>query len=59
ENHDEIRAAADVADVALSADARGELSDRSKLCRQCKTLDLAFDMGDRTWLCRACAEGEV
>jgi hypothetical protein len=39
-----------------SAPERGELSDHGKLCRACKTLDLAYDMGDGTWLCKACAE---
>ena len=36
--------------------ARVELSDHGKVCRVCKTLDLAYDMGDGTWLCKACSE---
>ena len=38
------------------APERGELSARGKLCRACKTLDLAYDMGDGTWLCKDCSE---
>ena len=39
-----------------AAPAPDALSIRSRLCRRCKSLNLAHDMGDGTWLCKACSE---
>ena len=36
--------------------AHGALSNHGKLCRNCKSLRLAYDMGDGTFICEACAE---